>query len=79
MMTVEDVREHAERLQGRLDLERRRVGSGGYTGHPAANLELISALEHRVAALLEQCDLLELWSTERGVQVTTLDLEALVS
>lgn len=79
MMTVDDVRDHAGRLQDRLDLERRRISSGSYTGHPAANLELIAALENRVAALLEQCDLLELWSTERGVQVTTLDLEALVS
>lgn len=55
-LTVDDIREHAERLQGRLEEERARVTSGKYSGHPAANLELIAGLEGRVAELLADCD-----------------------
>lgn len=58
-MTVSEIRDHAERLQGRLTEERHRVRDGHYTGHPAANLKLITALEGRVAELLSQCDALE--------------------
>lgn len=59
MMTVDEIREHAQRLQGRLDDERRRVTAGEYSGHPSANLKLIAALEGRVAELLDQCDAAE--------------------
>lgn len=58
-MTVTEIREHAGQLQGRLDIERRKVRDGEYNGHPHANLDLIGALEGRVAELLAMCDQVE--------------------
>lgn len=58
-MTVTEIRDHAEQLQGRLDIERRKVREGAYHGYPHANLGLIAALEGRVAELLKQCDEVE--------------------
>lgn len=69
-MTVTEIREHAGRLQGRLDIERRRVRAGEYGGHPHANLGLIAALEGRVAELLALCDVVE------AAQPTTVVLVA---
>lgn len=69
-MTVTEIRDHAERLQGRLDAERRKVHAGNYQGHPHANLGLIEALEGRVAELLAQCDVVE------AAQPTTVVLVA---
>lgn len=59
-MTVDDIRDHAALLEGRLEEERNRVRSGRYSGHPAANLRLIAGLEGRVAELRAECDRLEL-------------------
>ncbi len=59
MMTVDEIKEHAGQLQGRLDAERRKVRAGQYCGHPHANMALIEALEGRVAELLYQCTALE--------------------
>lgn len=59
MMTVDEVREHAGRLQGRLDDERKKVETGRYTGPRSVHLELIEALEGRIGELLAQCDTVE--------------------
>lgn len=55
-MTTTDIRAHADQLQGRLEIERKKVATGEYGGHPSANLHLIDALEGRIKELLDQCD-----------------------
>lgn len=64
MMTVVEVREHAERLQGRLETERKKVETGQYTGPRSVHLELIEALEGRIGELLDQCDRVEAATAE---------------
>lgn len=59
MMTVAEVREHAERLRGQADLRRRQVKRGVYRGSLEDNLRLITALEGRVDELLTHCDAVE--------------------
>jgi hypothetical protein len=76
MMTVTDIRDHVERLQGRLDEERRKLHAGEYSGHPHANAALIDALAGRVTELAERCDLLECMQGSLGTQPSTLDLLA---
>lgn len=55
-MTVDEIREHADRLEGRLVAERRKVEAGDYTGPRSANLRLIEGLEGRIKELRAQCD-----------------------
>lgn len=55
-MTVDEIMEHAMRLNDRLAEEVRKVHRHEYTGDHAANLELIRALEGQVAELLVQCE-----------------------
>lgn len=64
MMTVDEVREHAERLQGRLETERKKVETGHYTGPRSVHLELIEALEGRIGELLDQCSKVEATAAE---------------
>lgn len=59
MMTVPEVREHAENLRNHAVLKRHQVEQGAYHGSRKANLDLILALEGRVAELLAQCDAVE--------------------
>lgn len=67
-LTVNEIREHANLLQGRLEYERLRLDAGDYSnGHPRANLELIEALEGRVAELLKLCDTVEARQTTAAV------------
>ena len=73
-MTVTEIREHAGQLQGRLDIERRKVREGKYSGHPHANLGLIEALEGRVAELMAQCDALEAQTAGRALREEMLSL-----
>lgn len=58
-MTVTEIREHAERLQGHLEAERRKVKAGEYSGSRTANLNLVAALEGRIDELLGQCRAME--------------------
>lgn len=59
MMTVQEIKEHADRLQDRLDAERHKVLRGEYRGSPEANLALIAALDGRITELKAQCAALE--------------------
>ena len=58
-MTTTEIRDHADRLQGRLDEERRRIEHGGYRGNRESNLSLVRALEGRITELLAQCTAVE--------------------
>jgi hypothetical protein len=50
-MTVAEIEDHAARLRGRLDEEKRKVRDGDYVGSRRANLALIAALEGRLGEL----------------------------
>lgn len=59
MMTIAEIRDHTDQLQGRLETERRKIERGHYSGPRSVNLALVHALEGRVTELLAQCEEME--------------------
>ena len=59
MMTLPEVRDHAQILQDHLDHKRHQVEQGRYTGSLEDNLNLITALDGRVTELLALCGKLQ--------------------